>query len=143
MSAPDLTRGVRASDAERESIAQVLQRAAAEGRLSPDEAGERLAAASAAIYRQELERLVADLPTSVDALTRPVSPRPAPGSWMLWGAARVALVVLLVAMWWEFWGFRLMLWPLAFVALMMLGRPWRRRRWRMMAWRARRAGWQY
>src|SRR4029077_13200875 len=58
MSAPDLPRGVRASDAERERIAQLLQSAAAEGRLSPDEAGERLAAATAAVYREDLERLI-------------------------------------------------------------------------------------
>ncbi len=121
MIAPDLTRGVRASDAERERIAQLLQSAAAEGRLSPEEAGERLASASAATYREELQLLIADLP-------------------VLWRAARVAFVVTLVTAWWGFWSVRLFLWPLGLLAVAFLLRPWRRRRWRMMAWRARRAG---
>ena len=47
MSVPGVRTGVRASDDERERIAQVLQGAAAEGRLSPEEAGERLAAVAA------------------------------------------------------------------------------------------------
>ena len=64
MSAPEVRVGVRASDAERERIAQILQGAAAEGRLSPEEAGERLAAASAATYREELHLLIADLPVA-------------------------------------------------------------------------------
>src|SRR5690349_327283 len=94
MNAPELTQGLRASDAERERIAQLLQSAAAEGRLSPDEAGERLAAASAATYRQELERLVADLPVAVEVAAVGTRGRPGPGFWMFWGLARVALVML-------------------------------------------------
>jgi len=56
------TTGVRASDAEREQIATLLQTAAGEGRLTPDEAGERLAQAQTARFRHELDQLVADLP---------------------------------------------------------------------------------
>src|ERR1041384_2672487 len=83
MSAPDLTRGVRASDAERERIAQLLQRAAAEGRLSPDEAGERLAAATAAVYREDLERLIGDLPVTPERPAAPVGRGPLP-VWWVW-----------------------------------------------------------
>lgn len=143
MSGPDLTRGVRASDAERERIAQLLQSAAAEGRLSPEEAGERLATASTAIFRQDLEQLVADLPVASEpGLVAPLR-RPGTGPWLVWSVARVALMLLLVTAWWGFWGFRLTLWPLGLLALMLISRPWRRRRWGMMAWRARRARWNY
>ena len=141
MNAPDLSHGVRASDAERERIAQLLQSAAAEGRLSPEEAGERLAAASAATYREDLQQLVADLPLA-EQPEPPEGRRPAPGPWLLWRAARVAFVVLLVTAWWGFWSFRLFLWPLGLLAVAFALRPWRRRRWRNMAWRARRAGWE-
>ena len=142
MIAPDLTRGVRASDAERERIAQLLQSAAAEGRLSPEEAGERLASASAATYREELQLLIADLPVARDPEPGERTGRPPVGLWFLWRAARVAFVVTLVTAWWGFWSVRLFLWPLGLLAVAFLLRPWRRRRWRMMAWRARRAGWE-
>ena len=139
MSAPDLTRGVRASDAEREQVAQLLQGAAAEGRLSPEEAGDRLATASAASYREELHALVADLPIVPDT-----APRPLAGAWLLWSALRVAFVVMLVTTWWGFWGggFRFFLWPLGLLAVALLLGAGRRRRWRMRRWRARRAAWE-
>lgn len=140
MNAPDVTRGVRASDAERERIAQLLQNAAAEGRLSPDEAGERLAAASTAVNREDLERLIADLPVARELPDE--APARAPlAVWWVWRLARFAFVATLVLGFWGFWGIRLMLWPLAFVAFAILVRPWRRRRWRMMNWRMRR-GWE-
>ena len=135
MNAPDLSRGVRASDAERERIAQLLQSAAADGRLSPEEAGERLAAASAATYREELGQLTADLP--VELVERAVV-RPA-AAWWLWRAARVAFVLMLVTAWWGFWSFRLFFWPLGLLAVAFILRPWRRRRW---AWRGRYPGWE-
>ena len=53
---------VRASDAEREQLAQVLRAAMTEGRLSLEEGEERLAKAYAATYRDELGPLTADLP---------------------------------------------------------------------------------
>jgi len=138
MSAPDLTRGVRASDAERERIAQLLQAAAAEGRLSPEEAGERLATASAATYREELHGLVADLPATraLDEL-EPMR-RPQVAAWWLWRVARLAVVVLLVTTFWGFSGARLLLWPLGFMAVAFLLRPWRHRRWYVDARRVRR-----
>ena len=139
MSAPDLTRGVRASDAERERIAQLLQTAAAEGRLSPEEAGERLAAASSASYREELQRLIADLPATRDLDTVERLRRPPVGTWWLLRVARLAVVVLLVTTFWGFWGARLLVGPLAFVAVAMLLRPWRYRRWRRFSGR----GWEW
>lgn len=54
--------GVRASDAEREDTAAVLQRALGEGRLDLDETDARLTAAYAARYRHELVPLLDDLP---------------------------------------------------------------------------------
>lgn len=129
MSAPDLARGVRASDVERERVAQVLQAAAAEGRLSPEEAGERLAAASTAAYREELHRLIADLPATRDSDEIEPMRRPPLAAWWLFSVARLAVVALLVTTFWGFWGVRLLLWPLGFMAVAMLLRPWRYRRW--------------
>ncbi len=127
MNAPDRGSGVRASDAERERVAKLLESAAAEGRLTPDEAGERLAAASAATYREELGRLVADLPAprSPDAGAFARAPRRA---WWVWTAMPVAFAMLVVGFW-GFWGMRLLLWPLGFMAIAFFLRPWRRRRW--------------
>lgn len=64
---------LRASDSDREQIAERLRRAATEGRLHDDELEERLGAAFSARTYGELDLLVADLPpTTVDR------PRPAP-----------------------------------------------------------------
>jgi hypothetical protein len=52
---------LRASDAEREQIADVLRHAAGEGRLTVDELDERLDAAYAAVTRGDLDRLVGDV----------------------------------------------------------------------------------
>lgn len=62
---------VRASDAERETVATRLRDAAAAGRLSLEEADERMAAAYAAVTRDELTPLTADLPA-------PPAPRSGP-----------------------------------------------------------------
>jgi hypothetical protein len=53
---------LRTSDTEREEIAEILRAAMAEGRLSLDEGGERLATAYAATFRDELDVLTRDLP---------------------------------------------------------------------------------
>lgn len=60
-------RGVRASDAERETVATVLREAAADGRLSMPEADDRLAAAYAAVTRADLAVLTTDLPAPATA----------------------------------------------------------------------------
>jgi hypothetical protein len=53
---------LRASDADREQVAEQLRHATAEGRLSPDELEERLEAVFAARTYGDLDALVADLP---------------------------------------------------------------------------------
>jgi hypothetical protein len=53
---------MRTSDEEREQIAVILRGAMTEGRLNLEEGEERLAAAYAAKYRDELGPLTADLP---------------------------------------------------------------------------------
>lgn len=58
----DRALGLRASDADREHVAQSLGRAFAEGRLSTEEHGERLEAAYAAKTMGDLRLLLADLP---------------------------------------------------------------------------------
>lgn len=75
--------GLRASDADREQIADRLRRAAAEGRLLADELEQRLGQAFRARTYGELDAIVADLPG--ERLAR--SPRP------LGGLARPALIV--------------------------------------------------
>jgi hypothetical protein len=54
----------RASDAEREAVAERLRRAAAEGRLDPDELDERLGRAYGARTVGELAPLTEDLPAA-------------------------------------------------------------------------------
>jgi hypothetical protein len=66
---------LRASDLDREQIAERLHRATVEGRLLPEELEERLEAAYGARTYGELDRLVADLPVPA----RPAAPsRPVP-----------------------------------------------------------------
>lgn len=55
-------RRIRTSDTEREEVVSVLRSAMGEGRLSLPEGEERIAAAYAATYRDELGPLTADLP---------------------------------------------------------------------------------
>jgi len=53
---------IRASDGEREQVAHILRTAMTEGRLTLDEGEQRLAAVYAAVYRDDLPALTADLP---------------------------------------------------------------------------------
>lgn len=55
---------LRAADADREAVAEVLRTAAGDGRLDPGELDERLTAAYAARTYADLEPLVADLPSA-------------------------------------------------------------------------------
>ncbi len=139
MNALDSLPGVRASDAERDHVAQILQTAAAEGRLSPEEAGERLAAASAARLRDELARLIADLPEGERGGQQPLLGEPrvggaAPPLGLFFNIARFAIVAALLVTLWGFSGARFFwpIWPLAFMALGVLVRA-RRARW--VQWR--------
>lgn len=62
---------LRASDADRELIAERLRQAAMEGRLLAEELDERLGNALSARTYGELDALVADLPAPRAALARP------------------------------------------------------------------------
>lgn len=68
--------GLRASDADRDRIAQILSDALAEGRLTPEEHSERLDTLYAVKTVGELEVLVRDLPAG--AAARPAAPAAAP-----------------------------------------------------------------
>jgi hypothetical protein len=74
---------IRASDADRDAVAERLRQAAVEGRLEPDELEERLHAALRARTYGELDGLLADLP----------SDRPARRRTDVVPAARIALAV--------------------------------------------------
>jgi hypothetical protein len=92
---------LRASDAEREQVAERLRRAAVEGRLGADELDDRLGAALSARTFGELDVLIADLPVTEVARHRPSSPsaRPRPAHPVaLASAVVVALILLLSAL---------------------------------------------
>jgi hypothetical protein len=64
--------GTRASDADRDAAAGLLNEAFAEGRLTADEHDQRLSAAYAARSWQQLHQLTADLPAPPGAADRMV-----------------------------------------------------------------------
>ncbi|WP_051471358.1 DUF1707 SHOCT-like domain-containing protein [Patulibacter minatonensis] len=67
---------IRASDAEREHVMDLLRDAASEGRLTFEELADRIAAAGTARTRDELAALTADLPGPT-----PQDPAPPPDGW--------------------------------------------------------------
>lgn len=73
---------MRASDADRDRIAEILRDAHGDGRLSQDELLARVDATYTARTYRELDRLISDLPVPrrpMSGLVRPVSaPRPVP-----------------------------------------------------------------
>lgn len=81
---------LRASDEDRENVAEQLRHAAGEGRLRPHELEQRIAAALSASTYGELDALVADLPSAAPA-TRGIVPRLAAGL-ALFGVGRVVLI---------------------------------------------------
>lgn len=82
MAAPEPTRRLRASDADRDAVLQVLQDAHVAGRLTLDEVTDRQDRALAAKYIDEFDELVDDLPEAHAgrelAQPRPYMPAPAP-----------------------------------------------------------------
>jgi len=86
---------LRASDADRDAVAERLRQAAIEGRLEPHELEERLHTALRARTYSELDRLVSDLPRR----SPPPRPRPATGlaAVLLAGMVRVFVVLLVLA----------------------------------------------
>ncbi|EFE74853.1 conserved hypothetical protein [Streptomyces filamentosus NRRL 15998] len=79
---------MRASDAERERVAELLREAVAEGRLDMDEFDQRLETAYKARTHGELEPLVQDLPApgTTVAPVGPSAPAPLRGSAANWPA---------------------------------------------------------
>ncbi|MYW93627.1 DUF1707 domain-containing protein [Amycolatopsis rubida] len=71
---------LRASDGDRERVAETIQAAGSEGRLTLEEVEERLRAVYAVRYTDELGELTSDLP-------RPEPVRPRGGGWPLTRAA--------------------------------------------------------
>ena len=97
---------MRASDADREAVAETLRDAHAEGRLTLEEFEERLDRTLAAKTLGELTMVTQDLPASDAALEAPTAPLPAPatpysgrghvrGLWAAWGTA----VIVCVGIW--------------------------------------------
>jgi hypothetical protein len=82
---------LRASDADREQAAELLRRAAGDGRLTVDELDERLAETFAARTRAELEKLIADVvvdgeasnPVGAPAASLPVVPGEDGTKWLI------------------------------------------------------------
>jgi hypothetical protein len=116
---------VRASDADRERVAERLQAAAGEGRLTPTELEERLESAFSARTEMELRPLTADLPAPVvRARRRRVRPDFAP---------YVSVSLMLVGIWaltgmgyfWPVWP--ILGWGISFVSPGSLRGPCRRR----------------
>lgn len=77
--APAVTEGIRASDADRDRIADILREALAEGRLTADEHADRVDSVYRAKTVGELEPLVRDLPSPGGA------PGPASGTPYAYG----------------------------------------------------------
>jgi hypothetical protein len=116
---------LRASDADRDRVAERLRAAAGEGRLSADELEERLEQAFAARTEAELAPLTVDLPAPfVPPRRRPVRPDFGP---------YVGVSVMLVAIWaltgmgyfWPIWP--ILGWGISFVGPGSLRGPCRRR----------------
>jgi hypothetical protein len=120
-------RGIRASDLEREQIAKLVETAAGDGRLTPEEAGERLAEVSAARYRDDLQRLVADLPVAASAAL-PVRP-PVHALWLIGGLIRTAALAGLLLLVWRFASWPMWLFgAIVFFAVARARFRWRTRR---------------
>ncbi len=79
--APAPAPAIRASDQDRDAVAQRLQQAFAERRLDDDEFDERMRAALTARTSADLEKLTTDLPAAPAAGTAPAPAAPAPGRW--------------------------------------------------------------
>jgi hypothetical protein len=101
---------LRASDADREAVAERLRHAAVEGRLEPDELEERLHAALRARTYGDLRRLLTDLPGKPMAWERRRAEAVpaarialAVAIWVVLALAVVAVVLILAALmaaWW-------------------------------------------
>jgi len=132
-SPPEPSGGLRASDAERERVAEALRRHHVDGRIDTDELQERLERCYAARTGDDLAALLADLPG--EAPPRRPNPRAGHARWPL---AAAVLVVLLVFATVGAVAHGHHPGPFPFLAVLLLlklawGGPWRRR----TAWGAR------
>ena len=89
-------KAVRASDAERERIAKLVSEAAGEGRLTIEEADDRLERVYTTRFRHELDEFVADLPTRGTQAPRPDR---FPARLRVHAAVAVVLSVVLILRW--------------------------------------------
>jgi Flp pilus assembly protein TadB len=97
---------LRASDADRDAIAERLHRAAVEGRIEPDELEQRLHLALRARTYGELGRLVADLPGRRERRPRAVPVALAVALRLVVLVAVIAAVLVVAAVtaaWWIVW----------------------------------------
>jgi hypothetical protein len=104
---------LRASDADREAVAERLRHAAVEGRLEPDELEERLHVALRARTYGDLRRVLADLPARSMACERGgAAARPAARAAVVVAlrvavtlaiVAAVLVVAAVMAAWWMIW----------------------------------------
>lgn len=120
----DTRADIRASDAEREHVARIMQAATAQGLLTIDEADQRLAAVYAARTRSDLAPLTDDLPDNGRRLMENTpEARTAARTGLIRHAITVAVVAaLLVGVFFAtgaqfFWP----AWPLAFMAFSLIG----------------------
>ena len=92
---PEPIRALRASDADREAVAERLRMASVDGRIDAEELEQRLAAAYSARWVDDLEPLVADVsppPPPAPVAPPPYAPYPAPVYATTNGLAVAALV---------------------------------------------------
>jgi uncharacterized protein DUF1707 len=100
---------LRASDADRDAVAERLRKAAVEGRLEPDELEQRLDAALRARTYGQLDRLLADLPSdarprrAVARTTRTALGVAIPIAVALVTVVAIAAVVVVAAAGWMVW----------------------------------------
>lgn len=131
---------LRASDAEREQVAQVLRAAMTEGRLTLAEGEERLGRVYAAAFRDELTPLVADLPGGGWQALRDTPEAKAHARRHLrgrFGFAAVLVGVLLGALALSGAHFFWPAIPLVFIAICLA----RHRRWRQRSWPGHQPPW--
>jgi hypothetical protein len=88
---------LRASDADRESVAERLRQATVEGRLLAEELEERLETVFVSRTYGELDALVADLPPRRVERRRPAERRPAFAHWIVPAIALALLLPIAVA----------------------------------------------
>jgi Flp pilus assembly protein TadB len=98
---------IRASDADRDAVADRLHRAAVEGRIEPEELEERLHQALRARTYGDLRRLVADLPSAGGRRSKSASLTAITVAIrvvvVLVAIVAVVTVAVLMATWWIVW----------------------------------------